>query len=364
MEVRRILIGFCHRQHFGFTVKLSQKSQAERRARASTFYLAIFPHMRLGRIISTEAVRQDDCRMSGEIRISNCVLNVARQSHPPVRTLLPQFHRCGTGAIGLNVFHRRDKPSSAECVWPVIFCLLSEQLVAAAAREVIKSGRSFRQKECCAWPRKDTSEIPRESGLRPIERELGQRGFFEFTVILAANMVSARLAFSSACFFFSSSESSFSSFAGDVCCGGGCCSKSAFRYPRRSLRQSRLASQLNAALCTVRSWPSGPWIALRTIAVSSTARQIGPSLSMVQERAMAPVRGNEPKSRTQAGCFRIELMGKKSNPAFPSRWQMLRSRQPLLKPARADDPLDPCLVFQGFRVMPPNHLSPVPVLPA
>src|ERR1051325_12110530 len=62
----------------------------------------------------------------------------------------------------------------------------------------------------------------------------------------------------------------------------------------RSLRQSRFASQLKAALWTVRSWPSGPWIALSTIAVSSTARQMGPSLSVVHESAIAPVRGTRP----------------------------------------------------------------------
>src|SRR5258707_3043939 len=54
------------------------------------------------------------------------------------------------------------------------------------------------------------------------------------------------------------------------------------------------ASQLNATSWTVRSCPSGPWIALSTIAQSSTARQSGPSLSMDHENAIAPVRGTKP----------------------------------------------------------------------
>src|SRR5712671_543306 len=176
-------------------------------------------------------------------------------------------------------------------------------------------------------------------------------------------MVSARLAFSSACFFFSSSESSFSSFAGDVCCGGGCCSKSAFRYPTRSLRQSSVASQLKAALCTVRSCPSGPWIALSTIAVSSTARQIGPSMSMVQERAMAPVRGTNPNvGRKPVVPHRVD--GEEIDPSVSE--PMANATQPadVAEADPADDPLDPCSVFQGLRVMPPNHLSPCASAPS
>ena len=44
-----------------------------------------------------------------------------------------------------------------------------------------------------------------------------------------------------------------------------------------------------------RSLPSGPWIASSTSAQSSTERQMGPSLSIVQLSAMAPVRGTKPK---------------------------------------------------------------------
>src|ERR1041385_6022259 len=125
----------------------------------------------------------------------------------------------------------------------------------------------------------------------------------------------------------------------------------------RSLRQSRFASQLKAALWTVRSWPSGPWIALSTIAVSSTARQIGPSLSMVQESAIAPVRGTNPNVGLRP-VVPQRVDGDEMEPSVSE--PMAKATQPaaVAEDDPADDPLDPCLVFQGLRVIPPNHLSP------
>src|SRR6185436_15440151 len=41
--------------------------------------------------------------------------------------------------------------------------------------------------------------------------------------------------------------------------------------------------------------PSGPWMASKTSAQSSALRQIGPSLSVVHDRAIAPLRGTRPK---------------------------------------------------------------------
>src|ERR1700761_7690678 len=62
----------------------------------------------------------------------------------------------------------------------------------------------------------------------------------------------------------------------------------------RSVCQSP-AGQLNAAGATDVSLPSGPAIAASTRAQSSAERAMGPSLSIVQLRAMAPVRGTKPK---------------------------------------------------------------------
>src|SRR6476660_9807487 len=93
------------------------------------------------------------------------------------------------------------------------------------------------------------------------------------------------------------------------------------------------------------------------MAVSSTARQIGPSLSMVQESAMAPVLGTSPNvGRRPVVPQRVE--GDEIEPRVSD--PIAKATQPaaVAEADPADDPLDPCLVFQGLRVMPPNHLSP------
>src|SRR5437764_9609670 len=93
------------------------------------------------------------------------------------------------------------------------------------------------------------------------------------------------------------------------------------------------------------------------MAQSSTARQRGPSLSMVQERAIAPVRGTSPKvGRRPVVPQRVD--GEEMDPKVSE--PMAKATQPdaVAEAEPADDPLDPCLVFQGLRVMPPNHLSP------
>src|ERR1700722_15435650 len=96
----------------------------------------------------------------------------------------------------------------------------------------------------------------------------------------------------------------------------------------------------------------------RTMAQSSTARQIGPSLSMVQLRAMAPVRGTSPKvGRRPVSPQRVD--GDEIDPSVSD--PMANATQPaataLAEPA--DEPLEPWLGFHGFRVRPPNHLSPM-----
>src|SRR5229473_3238645 len=117
------------------------------------------------------------------------------------------------------------------------------------------------------------------------------------------------------------------------------------------------ASQLKAASCTVRSWPSGPWMAASTTAQSSTARQMGPSLSMLQESAMAPVRGTQPKvGRKPVTPFTVE--GEEMEPSVSD--PMAKPTQPadVAEDEPAEEPLEPWSVFQGLRVTPPNHTSP------
>src|SRR5262249_30180823 len=109
--------------------------------------------------------------------------------------------------------------------------------------------------------------------------------------------------------------------------------------------------------------PSAPWTAPNTSAQSSIDRQMGPSLSMVQARAMHPARLTRPK------------VGR--NPLAP-HWvhgeTMLPSVSvPMAKPTSpattadadpADEPLEPCFTFHGLRVLPPNHWSPMASAPS
>src|SRR6266702_5109263 len=99
-------------------------------------------------------------------------------------------------------------------------------------------------------------------------------------------------------------------------------------------------------------------MAARTSAQSSTEREMGPSLSMVQLRAIAPVRGTNPKvGRRPVSPQRVQ--GEEMEPRVSE--PMAKATHPaataLADPA--DEPLEPCSGFQGLRVRPPNHLSPM-----
>src|SRR5262245_21006737 len=98
-------------------------------------------------------------------------------------------------------------------------------------------------------------------------------------------------------------------------------------------------------------------MAAKTIAQSSALRQIGPSLSVVHESAIAPVRGTRPN------------VGR--NPATPQvrDGDVIEPfvSEPMLKPTHpaavadagpADEPLDPVSGFHGFRVRSFHQRSP------
>src|SRR5580704_8506979 len=98
-------------------------------------------------------------------------------------------------------------------------------------------------------------------------------------------------------------------------------------------------------------------MASRTSAQSSTARQIGPSLSMLQDSAIAPVRGTSPKDgRSPVQPHRVE--GDEIDPSVSE--PMLKATHPaaVADAGPAEEPLEPCPGCQGFRVTPPNQLSP------
>src|ERR1700727_1706734 len=99
-----------------------------------------------------------------------------------------------------------------------------------------------------------------------------------------------------------------------------------------------------------------------TRAESSAARAIGPSLSIVQAKAIAPVRGTKPNvGRKPVVPHRVEGEEIEPNVSEP----MAKGPHPQAAPKAepADEPLEPSLVFHGFRVRPPNHLSPIASAP-
>src|SRR4029077_17985867 len=90
---------------------------------------------------------------------------------------------------------------------------------------------------------------------------------------------------------------------------------------------------------------------------------MGPSLSMLQESAMAPVRGTKPNDgRSPVHPQRVQ--GEEIEPSVSE--PMLNATQPaaVADAGPADEPLEPCLGFHGLRVIPPNQWSPFAKAPS
>src|SRR6202012_1362294 len=99
------------------------------------------------------------------------------------------------------------------------------------------------------------------------------------------------------------------------------------------------------------------------MAQSYPARQRAPSLSIVQLKAIAPVRGTKPKvGRRPVAPQRVE--GDEMEPRVSE--PIAKATQPAAtdEAEPADEPLEPCFRFHGLRVRPPNHLSPMPGAPS
>ncbi len=101
---------------------------------------------------------------------------------------------------------------------------------------------------------------------------------------------------------------------------------------------------------------------LKTREQSSTERQMGPILSMLQLKAMAPWRLTRPKvGRSPVTPHLVE--GEIIEPQVsvpmenPTRPAAVAAAEP------ADEPLEPCSLFQGFFVFPPNQTSPIAKAP-
>src|SRR5512144_2683339 len=124
-----------------------------------------------------------------------------------------------------------------------------------------------------------------------------------------------------------------------------------------------LALKAKLASWTVRSSPSLPRIASRTSAQSSTLRQIGPSLSMLHDSAIAPVFGTRPKvGRSPVTPQRVdgeEMLPNVSLPiAKPTSPADVADAGPAL------EPLEPWSTFHGFFVVPPYQTSPIASSPS
>src|SRR6476620_3073543 len=91
------------------------------------------------------------------------------------------------------------------------------------------------------------------------------------------------------------------------------------------------------------------------MALSSALRQMGPALSRLQLKTMAPLRLTVPNvGRKPVAPQRVE--GETIEPNVSVT--MVKGNNPATTDAAepAEEPLDPCARFQGFFVSPPNHL--------
>src|SRR5437660_1125155 len=99
-------------------------------------------------------------------------------------------------------------------------------------------------------------------------------------------------------------------------------------------------------------------MAAKIRAQSSTDRAIGPSLSMLQERVMQPARLTRPKvGRRPVAPQRVH--GETMLPSVSEPMPKPISPAAVAADEPADEPLEPSFGSHGFRVMPPNHLSPI-----
>src|SRR6266436_2093366 len=98
-------------------------------------------------------------------------------------------------------------------------------------------------------------------------------------------------------------------------------------------------------------------MALSTNAQSSTERQMGPSLSMLQERAIAPVRGTRPKvGRNPVTPQRVA--GEEIDPRVSEPIAKATHPADVADDEPAEEPEEPWLSLHGLRVRSPNHKSP------
>src|SRR5437764_13587103 len=103
--------------------------------------------------------------------------------------------------------------------------------------------------------------------------------------------------------------------------------------------------------------PSGPWIASNTSAQSSAPRQIGPSLSIVQDNAIAPVRGTRPNVGRKPLTPHVRD-GDVIDPLVSEPTENATHPAAAADAGPAADPLVPVSGFQALRVRSAYQRSP------
>ena len=68
MKACCVLVGLGQRQQFCFPIQMSQERQAHRRSRPTRLEIAVLIQLGMRRIVSTEAVGQDQRRVAGQFR--------------------------------------------------------------------------------------------------------------------------------------------------------------------------------------------------------------------------------------------------------------------------------------------------------
>src|SRR5262245_62102097 len=105
------------------------------------------------------------------------------------------------------------------------------------------------------------------------------------------------------------------------------------------------------------SFSSTPWIVLNTSATSLIERHMGPGRSWPHDSPIPPCRVTRPNvGRSALSPLRVD--GEMIEPAVSVPMEKPTHPAAVAEPGPADEPLDPCAVFQGFLVCPRNQLSP------
>src|SRR5215831_11057249 len=127
--------------------------------------------------------------------------------------------------------------------------------------------------------------------------------------------------------------------------------------PIRNVEILMLRSNSNGIMTVDGSRGSTPWIALNTIAQSSTVRQIGPTRSCDQARTMPPVRLTRPKVGRSA-LNPHSRAGETIDPDVSVPMPNATHPDAVADEGPAEDPLEPRRMSHGLLVRPRYHWSP------